>query len=72
MTSQNTTSRVRITEISSEQLARALGWYGEHQSHVDRLVRTDGPAYPPAGSEASRPELWKAAHWRWLEEKARG
>lgn len=63
----------RITEISSEDLLRAMAWWDRHQPYVQRLV--DGrddlhTAYPPSGSDCSCPELWRAPHWRWLKEKS--
>lgn len=64
------TQTTRITEISGEDLLRAMTWYGQHSAHVERLVSKDGPSYPPSGSDCFHPELWKDAHWRWLRDKA--
>jgi hypothetical protein len=42
-------------------------WRESHHEHVDRLVATEAASYPPTDPEdVRRPELWKAAHWRWL------
>ena len=46
---------------------KARLWRGQHADHVGRLTKSDGNAYPPSGSDAHRPELWKAEHWRWLK-----
>lgn len=42
-------------------------FYAEHKEHVDRIVantRVDG--YAPTGLDATHPELWKGAHWKWF------
>ena len=44
----------------------ATSWYREHIHHVIRLVRNQTMAYPSSGSDLSRPELWKATHWKWF------
>lgn len=45
-------------------------WWDGHREHVDRLIasrNSEGAAYPPTRSDQYHPELWKAAHWRWLK-----
>jgi len=44
----------------------ATSWYREHIHHVVKLVRKQSVAYSPSGSDLFRPELWKAAHWKWF------
>ncbi len=39
-------------------------WYLAHKNHVHSLVAGETNSYAPTGSDAIRPELWKAAHWR--------
>lgn len=53
-------------EESAEVLGKAAIWYAEHQGHVNRLIKGESMAYAPSGSDLLHPELWKAAHWRWL------
>lgn len=40
-------------------------WFLEHQGHVVKLIQSTTSSYRPSGYDALRPELWKAAHWRW-------
>ena len=56
----------KTTELSGEQIDRAMAWWEAHESHVGRLIAGTRAAYPPSGSDKSRPELWKDAHWLWL------
>ena len=44
---------------------RAIRWNSEHKEHIDRLIKEASGSYSPCGSDLFRPELWKAAHWRW-------
>lgn len=60
----------QTTELSSEQIARAMAWWEAHETHVGRLIAGTRAAYPPSGSDKSRPEIWKDAHWHWLSIKA--
>ena len=45
-------------------------WKLKHEKHVWELRKGYKEAYPPAGSDMFRPELWKGAHWNWFEEEA--
>jgi len=45
----------------------ALLWRARHVDHVANLVANAPAAYPPSGSDCSRPELWKGAHWKWFQ-----
>lgn len=47
-------------------LSGAKRWRAKHELHVSRLVASGTSSYPPSGSDAFRPELWKPAMWRWL------
>jgi hypothetical protein len=55
--------------MSENEIARAKAavWRAEHEQHVSGLIASDGPAYPPCGSDLMRPELWRPPHWRWLK-----
>lgn len=46
-------------------LKAAKKFYEDHTDHVTMLVNSTLVSYPPSGSDAIRPELWKSAHWRW-------
>jgi hypothetical protein len=54
----------------NEYIYRADEWYIDHHEHIGRLVDEDRrgmqPSYEPSAEDAPRPELWKAAHWRWF------
>jgi hypothetical protein len=43
-------------------------WFNEHRTHVVLLMnaKDQGASYPPSGSDAINPSLWKSAHWRWF------
>jgi hypothetical protein len=48
----------------------ALNWRCEHAKHVSELTANDGDpkkAYRPSDEDLHRPDLWKGAHWRWLD-----
>ena len=47
-------------------ILRAREWFARHMRHVHKLVKDHGPSVEPTGSDVSRPELWKAIHWRWF------
>lgn len=60
-----------FTEFSLEEQEKAgknaAAWKLAHATHVETLVNSrDRTSYPPSGSDVFRPELWKAAHWRWF------
>lgn len=55
-----------ITGPSAEDCERAKKWAADHAFHVAKLVMKETASYAPAGGDRSRPELWTAAHWRWL------
>lgn len=56
----------KTTELSAEQIAQAMAWWKAHETHVGILIAGTRASYPPSGSDKSKPELWKAAHWHWL------
>ncbi len=62
-----------MTDLTDEMQAAALLWYSKHKEHVDRLLKSKEAetAYPPSGSDAYRPELWRPPHWRWLMDTTR-
>ena len=45
---------------------RARQWYKAHRQHVNDMLREWGPNVEPQGSDATRPEIWKPMHWRWI------
>ena len=49
---------------TEQRLARE--WYGNHRLHVNAMLRERGPEAEPTGSDAGRPDLWTAMHWRWF------
>lgn len=57
--------KTQTIEERDKELARA--WKAKHQAHVLRLMKADQFAYAPSGSDVIHPELWKGAHWNWLE-----
>lgn len=59
-------TRPPVPAIPETDATRALFWRDRHIPHVDSLVARSEHSYPPSGSDTFRPELWKAAHWRWL------
>jgi hypothetical protein len=58
--------------MKQEYRDRAQKWLNEHRDHVvNRLLKADGDGIvEPSGSDAIRPELWKACHWRWFLQPA--
>ncbi len=54
-------------ELQAELIAKARNWRNQHLDHVTDLVSVADAEYPPSGSDAFRPELWKGAHWKWLQ-----
>ena len=52
-------------------------WYREHKQYVDNIMTPYVDViYAPSAEDISKPELWKAAHWKWFflyhyEEKIR-
>jgi len=54
---------------SSDDLVATEAWYARHAQHVKSLERSSTGSYPPSGSDCSRPDLWKGAHWAWFEER---
>lgn len=49
----------------TDMMTKARTWYWNHIDHVDKLLQTT-TSYAPSGSDIFRPELWKAAHWKWF------
>jgi hypothetical protein len=58
--------------MKQEHRDKAQKWLNDHHNHVvDRLLKADnGAIVEPSGSDAIRPELWKACHWRWFLQTA--
>jgi hypothetical protein len=52
--------------LTQDQIVHADNWRRRHRLHVQRLIEEAGNSYPPSREDASRPELWKPAHWRWF------
>lgn len=57
----------RETTLPPSVVDHAKEWREQHFRHVYKLVHRAASAYPPTGSDAIRPELWKGAHWLWFE-----
>jgi hypothetical protein len=56
--------------VPADAILKAQAWRSQHAKHAARLIagkEGEKAAYPPSGSDVSRPELWRAPHWRWLE-----
>ncbi len=53
--------------VTIEDINKAKEWRDNHSHHVSKLVDSVTISYPPSGSDRGRPELWKAEHWKWLE-----
>jgi hypothetical protein len=47
-------------------ISKALRWRIDHREHVERLEASTTSVFAPSKEDASHPELWKAASWRWL------
>lgn len=56
------------TTIPASAIEAAKKWRSKHFTHVLSLVVRGDATYPPSGSDVIRPELWKASHWKWLQE----
>lgn len=59
--------------MNQDDAARGWKWYRQHEAHVHKLAKEEishfgSNAYEPTGSDATRPELWRAPHWRWFLE----
>jgi hypothetical protein len=54
-------------EDKNEIICRAWEWRQKHSAHVDRMVENQQARIAPSGSDLTRPELWKAAHWAWFD-----
>ena len=52
--------------FSEEQKTLGVLWRNQHYDHVRKLINSGSVRYPPSGSDAYHPGLWKAAHWRWF------
>jgi len=55
--------------MNEAQIEKAEQWQRKHSDHVKRLLSgclSGYGTYEPTGSDASSPELWKPAHWRWF------
>jgi hypothetical protein len=52
--------------MTEQDAHRAVEWYKEHKRHVERLIKEARGKFEPSGSDAIRPELWKAEHWFWF------
>jgi len=53
-------------ELTNEQIKNAKNWIAKHKEHVSKLIEQDTQEYAPSIEDASQPELWKPAHWRWF------
>lgn len=52
--------------MTDQEIETARKWRAQHVDHVVGLVVNAKSAYPPTGSDCSRPELWKGEHWKWF------
>lgn len=52
--------------LQMEMHNKAFLYHFEHREHINNLIKNETKSYPPSGSDCFRPELWKAAHWRWF------
>lgn len=59
---------------NAEIISKAREWYFQHTRHVDRIVFYENNfheyvSYPPSGSDAINPSLWRVPHWNWFFEQ---
>jgi hypothetical protein len=63
--SSDTKIKIKM-ELTEEQKTNAKNWLSQHKDHVSKLIEEEHIEYAPSLEDASHPELWKPAHWRWF------